>query len=177
MNILFDIQNLSFDFILQPPTFSLYTQPSHWHLLYKSWANKTSSLQMVTAKTRHQMSPKLLSDTKQTTCLQQKRGNVRFLPLATSFFYVQSVTSTKSNWVQIILWKANIIYPALKINRGKSSEMCVNLISCAWGELNETVDGSAAEGDGAVREPGTASWRGYNLEGGADGRPTIKQLL
>lgn len=61
--------------------------------------------------------------------------------------------------------------------QGQRSELCANVISCASGELNKTVDGSGAEGDVDVRESGTVSWRGCNLEGGADGRPTIKQLL
>ena len=65
-----------------------------------------------------------------------------------------------------------------KNQRGQSSELCANVISCAPGELNKAVDGSGTEGDGDVRVASHCfSWRGYNLEGGADGRPTIKQLL
>lgn len=66
--------------------------------------------------------------------------------------------------------------------------MCANLISCASGELNTAVDRSGRrgeiqrerDGDVSVSQPpfcSVFSWRGYNLEGGADGRPTIKQLL
>lgn len=51
---------------------------------------------------------------------------------------------------------------------------------CFRGIELKAVDGSAAEGDGGDAEAGVwcaVSWRGYNLEGGADGQPTIKQLL
>lgn len=126
---------------------------------------------MVTTNRRHQTSPKLLSDTKQTG---EQNKNVLFTVNRVVFFR-QSLTSTKSNWVRIILCKANVICPALKNQQGQSSEMCANSISRAPGELNETLMEMVRGGGRDVRE--TFSWRGYNLEGGADGRPTIKQLL
>lgn len=90
---------------------------------------------MVTTNRRHQTSPKLLSDTKQTG---EQNKNVLFTVNRVVFFR-QSLTSTKSNWVRIILCKANVICPALKNQQGQSSEMCANSISRAPGELNETL--------------------------------------
>ena len=80
--------------------------------------------------------------------------------------------------VQIILQLADIIFPRTKkINEGQSSELCANLISCASGELNKDVDGSGAEGDGRCesKQPPSLGGGGYNLEGGADGRPTMSR--
>lgn len=94
------------------------------------------------------MSSKLLSVTKQISILSEKKGKCVFSinSLSLSSFFLQSLTSTKSNWVQIILREANIICPALEINGGKSSELCANLIPRASGELNKAVGGSGAEG-------------------------------
>lgn len=61
--------------------------------------------------------------------------------------------------------------------QGQCSELCANLIPCASGELNKTVDGSGSEEDGELSESGTFLGGGCNLEGGADGRSTIKELL
>lgn len=105
-------------------------------------------MQMVTTNRRHQTSPKLLSDTKQTG---EENKNVLFTVNRVVFFR-QSLTSTKSNWVRIILCKANIICPALKNQQGQSSEMCANSISCAPGELNETLMEMVRGGRGCARD-------------------------
>lgn len=64
------------------------------------------------------MSCKLLSVTKQIS------NHLKCVFILCVSFLAIVQKSTKSNRVQIILWKANIICPALKINGGKAQN-CV----------------------------------------------------